>query len=237
MTSALTASLAAFAITLLSGLLALYLRERRAIVFASCAGGLIGAATLFLLPDAMRLVARAPSKISLVLVWLVAAVGFLISYGLERFHSAQSTRLAGLGGAIGLALHSFFDGVVIGQGFRAGEEIGYVLVLAVMLHRMADGAGAVGIMLGTEHGLGQTAVMLLLTALAPVLGAIAQSFIEVPAFLFALLLSFFAGMLFYTGSLRLVPEARRASISAATVSLYFAGGFAVVAAAYVLSHS
>lgn len=236
MTSAVTAAIAAFGITLLSGLLAIYLRERKAIVFASCAGGLIGAATLFLLPDAMRLVGRT-NQSPITLVWLAAAVGFLVFYGLERLHSTQSTRLAGLGGAMGLALHSFFDGVVIGQGFRAGEEIGYVLVLAVLLHRMADGAGAVGIMLGTEHGLGQTAAMLLLTALAPVLGAIAQSFIEVPAFLFALLLSFFAGMLFYSGSLRLVPEARRASISTATVSLYFAGGFAVVAAAYVLSHS
>jgi zinc transporter ZupT len=235
LTSAITASFAAFAITLLSGLLALYLRERKSIVFASSAGALIGAAALFLLPDAMRLAGRT-NQFPLILVWLAAAAGFLVSYGLERLHSTQSTRLAGLGGALGLALHSFFDGVVIGQGFRAGEEVGYVLVLAVLLHRIADGAGAVGVMLGSEHGLGHTAAMLLLTALAPVLGAVAQSFVDVPAFLFALLLSFFAGMLFYSGSMRLVPEARRASISASTVSFYFFSGFAVACAAYVLSH-
>jgi ZIP family zinc transporter len=235
LTSAATASLAAFAITLLSGLLAIYLRERKTIVYASSAGALIGAAALFLFPDAVRLV-RPTNGLPLVFVWIAAASGFLVFYGLARLHSTPSTRLAGLGGAIGLALHSFFDGVVIGQGFRAGEETGFVLALAVMLHRMADGAGAVGVMLGTEHGLGQTATMLLLTALAPVLGALAQSFVAVPAFLFALLLSFFAGMLFYSGSLRLLPEARRASISAATVWLYFAFGSAVVAGAYVLSH-
>jgi ZIP family zinc transporter len=236
LTSAVTASLAAFAVTLLSGLLALHLRGRKSIVYASSAGALIGAAALFLLPDAMRLVGRT-NQLPMALVWLAAVLGFLIFYGLERAHSAQSARLAGLGGAIGLAVHSFFDGVVIGQGFRAGEEIGYVLALAVMLHRMADGAGAVGLMLATDHGPGQTAAMLVLTALAPVLGAIAQSFVEVPAFLFALLLSFFAGMLFYSGSLRLFPEARRASISTSAVSLYFVAGFAIVCAAYVLSHS
>jgi len=185
---------------------------------------------LFLLPDAFRFFEQSASTLPSLLVWVMAILGFFVFYALERGRHAQETaRIAGLGAAIGIAVHSFIDGVIIGEGFRAGGDTGLVLAAAVMLHRLADGASAVGVMLGTEHGIRQTAFMLLLTALAPIAGALVPSFYSLPAFLFSLLLSFFSGMLLFLGAKHLLPEARRAPAS-------FAAGVAVVYAAYLLSH-
>jgi zinc transporter ZupT len=237
LTSTLTASLVAFGVTLVSGLLALFLRSRKSAVYASCAGALVGGAVLFLVPDALALFERSSSSFPVWLVWLTGLAALSLFYALERsHHELESTRLAGWGGAIGLAIHSFIDGVVIGQGFRAGDETGFVLALAVMLHRMADGASAVGVMLGTEHSLLQTSTMLFVTALAPVLGAAAQAFVELPAPLLSLLIAFFAGMLFYLGTRRLLPEALRATKARMSVPAFFAAGFAVVYAAYLLAN-
>jgi ZIP family zinc transporter len=237
LTSALVASLVAFLVTLLSGLGALVLRRHKSVVFAACAGALIGGAAFFLLPDAFHFFEESASTLPTHIVWAAAALGFAVFYALEMGrHAPETARIAGIGGALGLAVHSFLDGVIIGEGFRAGSETGFVLAVAVMLHRLADGASAVGVMLGTEHGIRQTAFMLLVTALAPIAGAVATSFFSLPAFFLSLLLSFFSGMLLYLGAKHLLPEARRAAASSVTVPASFAAGLAVVYAAYLLSH-
>ena len=110
-----------------------------------------------------------------------------------------------------------------------------VLAIAVMMHKLADGVSAVGIMLGTEHSVRQTTVMLLVTALAPVAGVLAQSSVVLPMSLLALLLSLFAGMLLYLGANRLIPQARSASASPWIPVLSLAG-VAFVFLAHLLSH-
>jgi ZIP family zinc transporter len=219
-----------------SGLGALYLRNHKALVFAFCSGALVGSAIIILLPDARRLLGQSNGGFSADLVWLACAIGFLFFYLFERgAHATQSARIAGLGGVIGLATHSFFDGVVIGQGFRAGEEVGLALAVAVLLHKLADGVSAVGVMLGTEHNVRETTWMLVITAVAPVLGAVAQSVVVLPASILALLLAWFAGMFLYLGASRLLPEARRASDSLA-VPVLSVTGVALAYVAHALSH-
>jgi zinc transporter ZupT len=235
LTSVASVAAAAFAVTLLSGLLALYLRAHKAVVYAFCAGALIGGAVLLLLPDAQRLFRESSTTLPEGLVWVAAGLGFAALYVLERGrHRIESKRLAGLSGAIGLAVHSFIDGVVIGQGFRAGEQTGAVLAFAVLLHKLADGVGAVGVMLGTAHSIRQTTIMLLVTAAAPVVGVVAQSFVVLPVSLLALLLSFFAGMLLYLGASHLLPEAMQDQREPSAVPLVFLLGLAFVYGAHLL---
>jgi ZIP family zinc transporter len=237
LTSAHVASLAAFAVTLVSGLGALYLRRHRAAIFASSAGALVAGVLLFLRPDAVHLFEESASSVSPNVLFGAAVLGFVSFYALERGrHAKESARLAGLGGAVGITIHSFLDGVIIGEGFRAGGETGFVLALAVMLHRLADGASAVSVMLGTEHDIRQTSAMLLVTALAPIGGALIPSFLSLPAFFLSLLLSFFSGMLLFLAAKHLVPESMRASTSRLTVPVSFALGVFVVYAAHLLAH-
>lgn len=227
---------AAFAVTLTSGLGALYLRRQKSLVFAFCSGALIGSAVILLLPDARKLLMQSDSSLSADLVWLACALGFLCFYLFERgTHGSRSARLAGLGGVIGLATHSFFDGVVIGQGFRAGEDIGFALAASVLLHKLADGVSAVGVMLGTEHSVRETTLMLTITAVAPVLGVVAQSFLLLPESALALTLAWFAGMFLYLGANRLLPEARQAN-STLAVPILSLSGVAVAYIAHVFSH-
>jgi ZIP family zinc transporter len=237
LSSPLVASLAAFLVTLLSGVGALTFRRHKSVVFASCAGALLGGAAFFLLPDAFHFFEESGSTLPSYFVWAVALLGFAAFYVLETLRKAQSSaRIAGLGGALALAAHSFIDGIIIGEGFHAGGDTGFVLAVAVMLHRLADGASTVGILLGTDHGLRQTAAILLVTALAPIAGALVSSLLPLPGIFLSLLLAFFSGMLLYLGAKHLLPEARRAAASRLTVAASFACGFAVVYAAYVLSH-
>ncbi len=236
MSTVVYVSVAAFAVTLVSGLGALDLRNHRPLVFAFCSGALIGSAIILLLPDARQLLEQSDSRLSPDLVWLACALGFLLFYLFERgAHGTRSARIAGLGGAIGLATHSFLDGVVIGQGFRAGEEIGVALAAAVLLHKLADGVSAVGVMLGTEHNVRETTTMLVITAAAPLLGVVAQSFLVLPTSILALFLAWFAGMFLYLGANRLLPEARRENPSLAVPVLSLTG-VAVAYVAHVLSH-
>ncbi len=227
---------AAFAVTLAAGLGALYSRNQKPLVFAFCSGALIGGAIILLLPDARQLLEQSDSRLSPDLVWLACALGFLFFYLFERgAHGASSARIAGLGGVMGLATHSFLDGVVIGQGFRAGEEIGFALAAAVLLHKLADGVSVVGVMLGTDHNVRETTMMLVITAVAPLIGVAAQSWLVLPTSILALLLAWFAGMFLYLGANRLLPEARRENPTLAVPVLSLTG-VAVAYVAHMLSH-
>ena len=236
LTTVLHVSLAAFAVTLASGIGALYLRRHQPHVYAFCSGALIGGALFFLLPDARELLESTGSSVPGDLAWLACALGFLFFYLFGRGETShESARLAGLGGTIGLATHSFFDGVVIGQGFQAGEDTGMSLALAVLLHKLADGVSVVGIMLGTEHNRKETGTWLVITAAAPALGAAAQSLLVLPASVLALFLGWFAGMFLYLGANQLLPEARQATRSLAIPALSLVG-VAMTYVAHALSH-
>ena len=117
------------------------------------------------------------------------------------------------GGPLGIGIHSFLDGFAIGQGFQASNEVGWIITLAVLLHKLADGISTVGVMLSTHHTVKTTAVMLLLTAVAPIAGVLMQAVFTLPTPLLALLLSWFAGVFLYLGASRLLPAAHAASHS------------------------
>ena len=77
MTTTTNIALLACAVPLSSGLLALYFRSYKAIVFSFCSGVLIGSAVVFLLPDAQELFDRSDTPLPPAMLWLVCALGFL----------------------------------------------------------------------------------------------------------------------------------------------------------------
>jgi zinc transporter, ZIP family len=205
------------------GLLALRFRAYRGPVLAFCAGALIAGALLDVIPEALRLLESTRSPFEHHHLFIACSLGFLFFYLFEhaahhsggRDHPSHYNHpcQAGAWGAAGIGVHSFFDGVAIGGAFQAGNEIGWIVALAVILHKFADGISTVGVMLGTQHSTTATTAMLSVTALAPIVGTVTQSAFVVPTPLLALTLGWFAGVFLYLGASSLLPAAHEAGHS------------------------
>jgi zinc transporter ZupT len=133
----------------------------------------------------------------------------------------------GFYGAAELALHSFIDGFSIGIGFHFDFQIGIVVALAVILHDFPDGMNTVTVMLNSGNSLKSSMRMLMLDAVAPVIGAIASIFIRSLDHYLVYLLPFFAGGFLYLGASDLLPEAHE-EISPAIAFIISVVGFLAV---------
>jgi len=225
---------AACAATLGGGLVALWLKAERARVIAFCSGALVAVAIMDLLPEALKLVLSSPGVFELHHLFFSCSVGFFFSYVLERSQD-HARASAGFWGASGIGLHSFFDGFLIGQGFRAGDEIGWTVAFAVLLHKVTDGLSAVAVMLGTHQSFRAATIMLGATALAPILGVAAQTKVTLATPALGILLAFFSGILLYLGASHLLPEAREMDDSF-WVPVMTLAGVAFISAVHLLSH-
>jgi zinc and cadmium transporter len=211
-------------ITLGGGLLALRLQAYRGLVLAFCAGALVAGALMDVIPDALQLLESTHSHFHHHHIMFACSLGFLFFYLLEHVthqsaaydHSPAAPNhphQAGAWGAAGISVHSFFDGLAIGGAFQAGSEIGWIVALAVILHKFAYGFSTVGIMLSTNHSPKATTTMLSVSSLAPIGGVMTQSAFSVPLPLLALSLGWFAGVFLYLGASSLLPAAHESSHS------------------------
>ena len=237
-------TLGAALITLSGGLLAIRLHAHRAAIFAFCAGALVCAALVEVLPHALDLLAENGGRFGAVDLLTACATGYLVFYLLDHVahdghvhHGAQHSDIhaTGFWGAIGLATHGFFDGFVIGQGFQAGEGMGWTIAAGVMLHKLADGVSAAGVMLGTQHTERAARTMVYLVSAAPVIGVAAQAVFTLSPSILALLLGWFAGVFLYLGGSSLLPAAHEISRSR-TLPIATLFGGALVFVAHQLTH-
>ena len=152
-------------------------------------------------------------------VMYVTAVGFLFLLILERYFSVHRVCLpdgtctnvhhhkGGFFGAAELSAHSFMDGLAIGIGFQAEFHVGIIVAFAVIAHDFSDGLNTVTVMLTSGNSLRSSFKMLLLDAIAPMLGALSTLVIGIPKNYLVLFLPFFAGGFLYLGSADLLPQA------------------------------
>ena len=216
MQSYLLAVLAA-TVTLGAGFLALRVRAYKSILLAFCAGVLIAGALLNVFPDVLVMLETDGSHWHHHHLFFSCIAGFLSFYFLEYAtpHSEphegpahyRHRHQTGIWGSIGIGLHSYFDGFVLGQVFQAGEKTGMVIAMGILLHKFVDGVSAVGIMVSTNHSVSSTRVVLILIAAAPLLGVMTQEFFVLTKPLLALLLAWFAGGFLYLGACSLLPAA------------------------------
>lgn len=199
------------------GLIALRLEAYRGMVLAFCGGALVSGALLNVIPEALDLLEASQSGLAHHRLLFACGLGFLVFYLLEHAvhrdhgHDLNAVRNlrqeVGTWGALAIGIHSFFDGVAIGGAFQAGNEMGWVVAMAVMVHKIADGASSVGVMLSTRHSLPQIIIVLSATAIAPLIGTMVQSAFMIPRPLLALILGWFSGVFLYLGASCLLPAA------------------------------
>src|SRR5215218_2687822 len=146
--------------TLAGGFAALRFQHRLHTLMALASGVVVATAIAELLPEALELAAGNVTGVG------VAAVAGYIGFSLleaflhqESFEHARDhdhdaggdddlrprprpgrgRGILGLLPPSGLVAHSAMDGLAIGLAFQAGEEIGFVVLVAVLLHDFADG--------------------------------------------------------------------------------------------------
>lgn len=225
--SALLLSCATFLSTLGGGLFALRFRDRLHFILSFTAGVLLGVVSLEILPEIFRLAGERAIDPSGAMVALVIA--FLLFHALEKLtlihHAHEATYAAhhhprlGVLSALALAGHSYMDGVGIGLAFQVSPAVGVVVAVGVIAHDFCDGLNTVSLMLVNRNTAQRSFAMLLLDAVAPILGAASTLLFALPPAALLLYLGAFAGVLLYIGVADILPEAHSQAGAGATLIL------------------
>lgn len=147
-------------------------------------------------------------------------------FGLETHRVSAS---AGVSAAIGLSLHTFFDGVAIASGFQVGSELGILVFLSVFLHKLPEGLTVASVVLASGQSPRRALGWSLVPAGATLLGLLVTDRV---AGLATHGLAVAAGVTLYVATANLLPEFQ-AKRSWATTAAFF-GGVATFALAQFL---
>ena len=222
-------AIATFISTLIGGLFALKLKDKLHLVLGFSAGAVLGVAFFDLIPESIELGLKYFSTSTIL---SVTAIGFFIYLILDRlvllhghshdheddFQKNNSSQIVisknkrGTLGATSLAIHSFFDGVIIGLAFQASTTIGWIVAIAVLVHDFSDGINAVSLII-RDGGMAiknRALWWLLIVATAPILGATSTLFFSLKEQFLGIVLAIFSGFFLYIGASDLIPESHHA---------------------------
>lgn len=217
-------------------------RDKLHRILGYTAGVLIGVVAFDILPEIFKTLQE--EKMGATGPMIALVIGFLLFHVVEKsllIHHSQEEDYTihhhpQVGVASGLALsgHSFLDGVGIGLGFQAGTSIGIAVAIAVIAHDFTDGLNTVNLMLINRNNNRRTYGLLLLDAIAPVIGVLVTLLIHVSTVGLTLYLGFFAGFLLYIGASEILPEAHSKHSSYLTMFLtVFGAAFMFVVTRFV----
>ena len=191
------------------------------------AGFLMATALLEMMPESIRLNARlAPALIM---------AGYCAVHLLEHtinahFHFGEEThagefvsRRTGYSVLGGLSVHALFDGVAIGSGFALSNWLGWLIFLAILLHKAPEGFTMASVMMASGQSRVAAFSSAVLLAAATLAGVLVIQLVPrwVP---YGLPVS--AGVALYVAATDLVPEVNREpGIRMALVFFAGVGGF------------
>lgn len=224
-------SIVAFISTSVGGLFSIKQKERLHLIMGFTAGVILGVIFFEIFPEIINQI----NKNNLNPIWTMIALvsGFIIFHTLEKtlvIHHSHEDEYAehrhpnvGIFSALALVGHSFMDGFAIGLAFQAGTAVGLLVAVAVIAHDFTDGMNTVTLMLINKNSTKKALFLLLLDALAPVLGVAATFFFHLPESFLVIYLGFFAGFLLYISASDILPEAHSKHSSFKTIALTIAG--------------
>jgi zinc transporter ZupT len=174
------------------------------------AGFMLAAAVLEMVPEGLNLNPRwAP------LLMLIGYCGVHLlehtlvphfHFGEETHHHEFLSARTSYSVLLGLATHTFFDGVAIGSGFVLSHWLGLVLFLAVFLHKIPEGFTIASVMLagGLSRGVALNSALFLgaMTVLGVLVINLQPSWVRAG-------LPLSAGVTIYVAATDLVPEVNR----------------------------
>lgn len=214
--------------TIAGGFAALRLQHRLHALMALAAGVVVATAVADLFPEAFELVGvdRALE------IGIAAVAGFLGFSLLEAFlhqssfehrddgHAGEGDEggtaparrsgpgLIGILPPTSLVIHSAMDGLAIGLAFQAGDEIGLIVLIAVLFHDFADGMNVATVALEAARGQRFAVLFVLLDAIAAPAGGALSTLITVHPATLGLFLAMFGGVFLAIGAGHLLPESQ-----------------------------
>lgn len=232
---ALAISLASFVSAFAGGWLALRAVRYVGLIIAVGAGIRIGAAFVDLIPESVEHL----GSLDAAMLW--TAAGFLAFYAVEQLttlhvghetaaeldHDSAAHQHLGVVGVTGMGIHSFLDGVALAAALAVGGGVGVVIAAVVVLHRFSDGIGVVSFLLASRTPASRAWRFLGLVAVAPVVGVLIGTLLQVPDDWLGAGLGFFAGFFLYVGAAELLPEAHRRDRSRWVAAATVAGAVAI----------
>jgi ZIP family zinc transporter/zinc and cadmium transporter len=173
------------------------------------AGFMLATAFLEMIPESVRL---APPGAP---VFLLILGGYLLVHFFEHtiaphFHFGEETHAAEISHAhaswtvlMGLAIHTFFDGVAIASGVLVSTGLGVLIFFAVFLHKLPEGFTVSSIMLASGRGRRAAFAACALLAASTLAGT---AMMLVLRGTIAYALPFSAGVTIYVAASDLIPE-------------------------------
>jgi zinc transporter ZupT len=194
------------------------------------AGFLMATAVLEMAPESLRLSPR----LGPVLIMAGYCAVHLLEHTINaHFHFGEETHAhefvsgrTGYSVMGGLSVHALFDGVAIGSGFVVSNWLGWLIFLAILLHKMPEGFTMASVMLASGRSRSMAFYSAVVLAAATLAGVMLIEL--VPQWLpYGLPVS--AGVALYVAATDLVPEVNREpGIRMALVFFAGVGGFLVL---------
>ena len=127
-------------------------------------------------------------------------------FGEETHHDEFVSSRTGYSVLVGLAAHALFDGIAIGSGFVMSNWLGWLIFLAIFLHKVPEGFTVASVMLAAGRNRRTALLSASILAAATILGVLVINLL--PSWVRAgLPLS--AGVAIYVAATDLVPEVNR----------------------------
>lgn len=198
-----------------------YAKSSVRLILAVGAGFMLAVTFIEILPKAIEIwqpgISHAPSDLAAPMVLLLA--GYLLTQFLEHtiaphFHLGEEVHAgeaisvhSAYAAVAGMGIHTFFDGVMIAAASELSAGLGFLVFLAVALHKFPEGLTVGSMVLAA--GKGRTGVMVatVTLGLTTLLGALIFFIVgEGVSSLVRYALPFAAGVTLYVAASDLVPE-------------------------------
>jgi len=174
------------------------------------AGFLMATALLEMTPESLRLSPRLGPILIMggycVVHLLEHTINAHFHYGEETHHDEFVSHGTGYSVLGGLSVHALFDGVAIGSGFVVNNALGWLIFLAIFLHKAPEGFTMASVMLASGRSRTVAFYSAVALAAATLVGVLV---IELAPSWMPFGLPISAGVALYVGASDLVPEVNR----------------------------
>jgi zinc and cadmium transporter len=143
-------------------------------------------------------------------------------FGEETHHDEFLHPHKGYSVLIGLLIHTFFDGIAIASGFLVSSWLGWIIFLAVFLHKIPEGFTVASVMLASGRSRGVAWGSSVLLGTATVAGILTMALFHREV---AVGLPLSAGVTIYVAASDLMPEVNKEPGARMALLVFFGVGF------------